>query len=80
MATVEASYEENPLWEGMPDFGEVVPDDYDDEDIRPEGMCDYCGQEPWRYKDGSPHVDPFGQKVCCRSCFDQIVGGTDDND
>ncbi len=67
--------EENPLWEGLPDFGGVVPDDYDDDDLHVPGMCDYCGAEPWRYSDGTPRVDPFGSKVCCRQCFDQIVGG-----
>lgn len=68
-------YEENTCWEGLPDFGETVPEDYDDEDLHGEGMCDYCGAEPWRWPDGEPRVDPFGQKIVCRSCWDQIIGG-----
>lgn len=25
--------------------------------------------------DGDPHTDPFGGKIVCRSCWDQIIGG-----
>jgi hypothetical protein len=71
---VTSTYEENPCWEGLPDFGEVVPDDYDDVDVHEPATCDYCGAEPWFWPNGEPHVDPFGSKVCCRTCFDQIVG------
>lgn len=73
------SYEENPCWEGLTDFGETVPEDYDDEDLHVPGMCDYCGAEPWRWPNGDPHVDPFGQKIVCRECWDQIIGGDDDD-
>ena len=73
------SYDENPCWhEDLPDWGETVEGDYDDENLYLPGMCDYCGSEPWRWPDGTPHVDPFGGKICCRPCFEQIVGGDDE--
>lgn len=77
---MSATYDENPCWEWeeLPDFGEVVPDDYDDEDLQPEGLCEYCGAAPWLYPGGAPHVDPFGGKVCCHGCFDQIIGGDEE--
>jgi hypothetical protein len=73
-----ASYEENPCWEELPDFGEVVPDDYDDEDVHSEGTCDYCNAEPWRWPDGEPHTDPFGGRIVCRNCWLLIIGGDDE--
>lgn len=75
-----ATYEENPCWEDpWEPFDGIEPwEDYDESEWQVPGMCDYCGAEPWRWPNGDPHVDPFGQKICCRECFDQIVGGDDE--
>lgn len=73
------SYDENPCWEELPGFGEVVSEDYDDEDLHDAlGKCEYCGGEPWLWLDGTPHTDPFGGRITCRPCFIQIISGEDD--
>lgn len=78
MMALYADHEgDNISWEGdLPGWEPWEPDE-EEPDPREYTPCHYCTEPNPQMRE---NPEPFGGKPCCETCFNILIGGTEDDE